>query len=88
MSKYVYLTPSFRVEAAMCFSFVVSGTGFLFIVAIFLMTSSAWSTLSFATNHRKLSGINLEYYSLRVLYNYLPLDEVNIYRIWVHCQKI
>ena len=81
MSKYVYLLLSSRVEAAMCFSFDVSGTGFLFIVAIFLMTSSAWSTLSFATNHRKLSGINLEFYSFGyyttinllmrlVLYNY------------------
>jgi hypothetical protein len=45
------------------------------------MTTSAWSTLSFATNHRKLSGINLEFYSFGyyttinllmrlVLYNY------------------
>jgi hypothetical protein len=37
----------------------VSGTDTLFIRAIFLMISSAFSTFLLAMSHRKLSGMNL-----------------------------
>ena len=60
ISRYVYFFLSSVTElSTKNASLEVSGTDTLFIRAIFLMISSAFSTFLLAMSHRKLSGMNL-----------------------------
>lgn len=60
ISRYVYFFLSSVTElSTKNASFEVSGTDTLFIRAIFLMISSAFSTFLLAMSHRKLSGMYL-----------------------------